>query len=134
MAIKTWKQIDELQPRWWADDLLIHNSSKEYKQVSTIIKNFNYKTGFLLRFRLFKNNSGYLIHLWASLPVEHSITGKKGKVNNVQYKALTNLTDEDKIVEIVKEIIVDMEMHEIDEFLKYKGNYVKNPHPELNKQ
>lgn len=41
---------------------------------------------------------------------------------------------EELILHQVKYLVKQLEMHEVDEFLKYKGKYVTDPHPELNKK
>jgi hypothetical protein len=42
--------------------------------------------------------------------------------------------DDSKIIEyFIGRAIVEMEMHEVDEWFKYDGSHVKDPHPEKNK-
>ena len=36
-------------------------------------------------------------------------------------------------INLVKTIISNMELHEMDEWLRFDGNYIKKPHPSLNR-
>jgi hypothetical protein len=44
---------------------------------------------------------------------------------------LENMTDADLVLHVIRECIFRVEMHEVDEWLKFNGKCVREPHPEL---
>lgn len=52
----------------------------------------------------------------------------------IQKTACTGYSDEYLLNQIIRQRIIEMEMHEVDEFLKFDGLFIVDPHPELRLQ
>ncbi len=120
------------------------NSFDVFKRLETIISSIGYKPNWkisvkpkMLRYsrRLKGWTEDYsTLTIRAIMVAPDTITGKSTEIlSDYDFSAYTieNMKDEEIIRYVIKSAIMKLEHHEFDEWYKYKGEHVFDPHPEL---
>lgn len=98
-------------------------------EAQQIIEGITYKIGTTVR--IIRSYNTDIIQLGVGTIKPDVLTFKENPLINtitITPEYLVQMTEKDLIREI-KYIIVRLELHEVDEWLKYKGVCVTNPHP-----
>lgn len=103
------------------------------KKLLEFNKKISYKPGFWA-FHLMLNDKGDDLRFRCDYKTVCSITGKEIKLDyygKTKYKKseVMDLTDEE-LLDAVRECLIEMETHELDEWFKYSNELVNDPHKE----
>lgn len=98
-----------------------------------IISKIKYKSGY--EFKVFNNKRNDTIEILIRYTTIDSANGGPITLDSlccITKETLVYNTDiKEFIFSFIRETISRMELHEVDEFLKYDGKHIKDPHPEL---
>lgn len=108
----------------------------KHHEVEEIVKKFKYKPGYVVGTQMLHGNELCLYVSGPTLDVRNFTTEEPEHFDIVTVMRNITITgwqtqDKGYIIEAIRNLIVGLEIHEVDEWLKYDGGNVTDPHPEL---
>jgi hypothetical protein len=97
------------------------------QKAQELVAKFTYKPNFKIELQQDILRDMWQLHIHMIVSDVH--TGKVTKVNST--RLLHCKVDKDYLKDSIISAVHELEIHEINEWLKFNGKHVTNPHPEL---
>lgn len=109
--------------------LLYALAHDQRERLRRIVGSVTYKPGW----EFTVDSKGETIYVLASWPATDVESGEETKLHNsfgINAMQMEQMKDDDVVKHCITQLIRSSELHEMDEWFRYKGEHVRDPHPE----